>query len=205
MKEFWNERFSHQEYAYGTEPNEFFKQSLDYYKPEGKILMPAEGEGRNAVYAAKTGLDVFAFDTSEQGQIKALQLAEKEKVKITYEVGTLPNVSLMDKTFEVLGLVFAHFPPDIRESFHKSLGSMVKPNGLIILEGFSKANFKLREANPNIGGPRDLDMLFSIEQIRNDFSEFEVLKLEETKVELNEGKFHKGIASVIRFVGKRKI
>ena len=204
MKEFWNERFGHNEYAYGTEPNEFFKQSVDSYKPKGKILMPAEGEGRNAVYAAKTGLEVFAFDTSEQGQKKALQLAKKENVKITYEICTFPNLTLMDDTFDVLGLVFAHFPPDIRESFHNILGSMVKPNGLVILEGFSKENLKLREANPNIGGPRSLDMLFSTEQIQNDFSEFDILKLEQTLTELNEGKFHKGIASVIRFIGKRK-
>lgn len=204
MKEFWNERFGHQEYAYGTKPNEFFKQSLDFYKPKGKILMPAEGEGRNAIYAAKTGLEVFAFDTSEQGQKKALQLAENENVRITYEVGTLPNITFMEETFDVLGLVFAHFPPDIRESFHKTLGSFIKPKGLVILEGFSKANLKLREANPNIGGPRSLDMLFSTEQIQNDFPEFDVLKLEETLTELNEGKFHKGMASVIRFVGRRK-
>ena len=204
MKEFWNERFGHQEYAYGTEPNEFFKQSLDFYKPKGKILMPAEGEGRNAIYAAKTGLEVFAFDTSEQGQKKALQLAENENVRITYEVGTLPNITFMEETFDVLGLVFAHFPPDIRESFHKTLGSFIKPKGLVILEGFSKANLKLREANPNIGGPRSLDMLFSTEQIQNDFPEFEVLKLEETLTELNEGQFHIGMASVIRFVGMRK-
>lgn len=203
MNDFWNERFSSQDYAYGIEPNAFFKESLTSYKPKGRILLPAEGEGRNAVYAAKTGLDVYAFDTSAQGKKKALQLAEKEHVTINYEVGTLPNLSLMDKTFDVLGLVFAHFPANLRAPFHKTLGSMVKPNGLVILEGFSKANLKLRETNPNVGGPSDLALLFSIEDIRNDFSEFEILKLEETTTVLNEGKYHKGTASVIRFIGRK--
>ena len=50
MKEFWNERFSSEEYIYGTEPNLFFKSELDKRTP-GDLLMPAEGEGRNAVYA----------------------------------------------------------------------------------------------------------------------------------------------------------
>jgi hypothetical protein len=36
---------------YGTTPNEFFKQQLDLLEP-GNILLPADGEGRNAVYAA---------------------------------------------------------------------------------------------------------------------------------------------------------
>ena len=147
---------------------------------------------------------MYAFDISEQGQKKALQLAEREKVHLHYEIGTLPHLELASKTFDALGLVFAHFPTEIRKQFHKTLGSMVKPNGVIILEGFSKANLKLREANPNIGGPRSLDMLFSVEEIKDDFSEFEVLKLDECKVELNEGKFHQGTASVIRFIGKKK-
>ena len=54
MKEFWNERYSQEAYAYGTEPNAFFKSRIDQLSP-GKLLLPAEGEGRNAVYAATKG------------------------------------------------------------------------------------------------------------------------------------------------------
>jgi hypothetical protein len=48
MKEFWNERYANEEYAYGEEPNEFFKQELARLQP-GRILLPADGEGRNGV------------------------------------------------------------------------------------------------------------------------------------------------------------
>tara|TARA_R100001377_G_C3182541_1_gene107226 strand:+ start:629 stop:811 length:183 start_codon:yes stop_codon:yes gene_type:complete len=44
---------------YGTEPNDFFKQQIDKLKP-GKILIPEEGEGRNAVYAASQGWKLMA-------------------------------------------------------------------------------------------------------------------------------------------------
>ena len=61
MKEFWNERYSQEAYAYGTEPNAFFKSRIDQLSP-GKLLLPAEGEGRNAVYAATKGFEVSAYD-----------------------------------------------------------------------------------------------------------------------------------------------
>lgn len=66
MKDFWNERYSHEKLAYGAEPNEFFRNQLQHLRP-GKLLVPAEGEGRNAVYAAQQGWQVTAFDFSEAG------------------------------------------------------------------------------------------------------------------------------------------
>ena len=76
MKNFWNERYDQDAYCYGTNPNLFFSQSLEKFSP-GKILLPAEGEGRNAVFAAQKDWEVLAFDWSEAGQTKALKLAKK--------------------------------------------------------------------------------------------------------------------------------
>lgn len=70
MKKLWDSRYSNLNYAYGIEPNKFFKEVLDKNNFTGKILLPAEGEGRNAVYAAKKGLDVTAFDISIEGKKK---------------------------------------------------------------------------------------------------------------------------------------
>ena len=78
----WNSRYSAEEYAYGEEPNAFIKQQLDNLIP-GKILFPAEGEGRNAVYAAKLGWNVEAFDLSTEGREKALSLAAQNGVDIS--------------------------------------------------------------------------------------------------------------------------
>jgi hypothetical protein len=43
--------------------------------PAGRILFPAEDEGRNAVYAASLGWEVHAFDISERAKDKAEKLA----------------------------------------------------------------------------------------------------------------------------------
>lgn len=61
MEAFWNNRYKEKEFAYGIAPNQFFKESINKLKIKGTILLPAEGEGRNAVYAAKKGLKVTAF------------------------------------------------------------------------------------------------------------------------------------------------
>ena len=84
MTSFWDQRYSDDQYAYGIEPNAFLKECLDKHPFSGSILFPAEGEGRNAVYAAKRGLKVVAFDPSVEGKKKAEKLAAKNQVSIEY-------------------------------------------------------------------------------------------------------------------------
>lgn len=197
MNDFWNERFGTEEYAYGTEPNQFYKEQLDKLNP-GKILFPAEGEGRNAVYAATRGWEVSAFDPSIEGKRKAELLASNKKVQIEYLIDNYELVSFPLESFDCIVLIFAHMHPLKREEYHKKLSSFLKPGGTLILEGFSK-----KQINRNTGGPRDIDMLFSKEELESDFSSFSDLKIYETETVLNEGTFHKGISSLIRVLGKK--
>ena len=61
MKEFWDSRYKSEDYAYGKEPNVFFADQIGNIPP-GKLLLPCEGEGRNAVFAAALGWEVDAVD-----------------------------------------------------------------------------------------------------------------------------------------------
>lgn len=204
MENFWDTRFKQEAYVYGVLPNAFFKSSIDTLKPEGNILLPAEGEGRNAVYAAKSGLNVFAFDTSMEGKNKAMKLADLNNVSIHYEIGDFFNLKLINKKFDVAALIFAHFTTDIVSEYHRKVAELLKPNGIIIIEGFSKNHADLQKTNPNAGGPKNVDMLFSKEIMKRDFPDFEILKLEEVEDKLKEGEFHNGKARLIRFVGRKK-
>ncbi|EMM82692.1 thiopurine S-methyltransferase domain protein [Leptospira interrogans str. 2002000626] len=69
----WNERYNKEEFAFGEQPNEYLKEQLEKLKI-GTILFPAEGEGRNAVFAAKLGWNVSAFDISIEGKRKHFDL-----------------------------------------------------------------------------------------------------------------------------------
>ena len=205
MNDFWNKRYSHEKYAYGKEPNQFLKQTLEKLNIQGRALFPAEGEGRNAVYAASKGFDTYAFDLSEEGQKKALQLAKECEVSINYQVGMFPDIPLSSLQFDVIGLVFAHFPPSILQNYHRQFVELLNPGGTIFLEGFSKNNLKYLENNPYIGGPKDQAMLFTTEQIEKSFTGLETVLLEEKEVELSEGKFHQGTGCTIRYIGKKAL
>lgn len=195
--DFWNERYAQKEFVYGKQPNTFFKEHLDKLEP-GSILLPAEGEGRNAVYAATQGWDVVAFDISKSGKEKALALANNNHISIDYQITSVLEFEC-NPLFDVIGLCYAHFPAQIRKEAHQHLLQFLKPNGIVIFEAFAKAqlgNFS--------GGPKNLKMLFSIEEVKNEFPEIDFKILKEQTIELAEGNYHNGKAEVIRFVGVKK-
>jgi 2-polyprenyl-3-methyl-5-hydroxy-6-metoxy-1,4-benzoquinol methylase len=199
----WNDRYSNSAFAYGEEPNNFFKEQIEKLNP-GTILFPAEGEGRNAVYAAKLGWEVAAFDISEEGKNKALKLAEINDVTIDYKVGELETLNYQPEQFDAIALIYAHFPAEIKSQLHRTLETYLRKDGIIIFEAFSKKHLEYLAINDKVGGPKDIESLFSIEEIKADFPNYEIIQLEETEIELNEGLFHNGKGSVIRFVGKKK-
>ncbi|KFF21617.1 class I SAM-dependent methyltransferase [Chryseobacterium sp. JM1] len=199
----WNDRYSSEEFAYGTEPNTYLKEQLEKLEP-GFILFPAEGEGRNAVFAATKGWKVSAFDISSEGKTKALQLAENRNVSIDYQVGELQNLNYHGEQFDAIALIYAHFPADIKSTIHKALDQYLRKGGLIIFEAFSKSHLDYVLKNEKVGGPKDIGSLFSIEEIKADFSNYDSIELEEKEIELNEGVFHNGTGSVIRFTGRKR-
>lgn len=198
----WNNRYSDKEYAYGEQPNNYLKEQLEKLEA-GSILFPAEGEGRNAVFAAKLGWSVSAFDISIEGKKKAMQLAELNNVTIDYAVGELQELNY-SKQFDAIALIYAHFPADIKSVYHRQLDQYVKKGGVIIFEAFSKKHLDDISRNEKVGGPTDIRMLFSIDEIKADFQNYEIIELAEKEIELNEGLYHNGKGSVIRFVGRKK-
>lgn len=205
MKEVWNNKYAVNEYIYGEEPNEYFKYAIGKFVLWGQLLLPAEGEGRNAVYAAQKGLKVVAFDQSEEGKYKAEKLAKKKGVEIDYQVGEFPDLPLMEEKFDAAALIYAHFAPQIRSEYHRLIASLIKPGGTIIVEGFSTQHIEYQKLNPSIGGPRNREMLYSKEMIQHDFSDFEPIELIETEIELSEGSGHNGTGKVIRFIGRKAV
>ena len=197
MKNFWDERYSIKDYIYGTQPNQFFKEQIDKLTV-GKILMVGEGEGRNAVYAAKLGWQIDALDSSSAARDKAMRLAEQNKVSINYQIADIHSYNFPANTYDAVGIIFLHINESLAESeiLYKKLTGSLKKNGRIILELFSK-----NQLGKKTGGPQDLSLLYSIEQIRKNFSTLTPEVLHEENVLLSEGDLHNGEASVIRYVG----
>jgi cyclopropane fatty-acyl-phospholipid synthase-like methyltransferase len=200
---FWDQRYSQPDFAYGKEPNEYLKSKLANLKP-GRILLPAEGEGRNAIYAATSGWDVFAFDSSVEGKKKAEMLALTNRVSIDYRVEDMEQIDYPTNYFDAIAFSFTHFPEVKRRLYHQKSSAYLKEGGVLILECFSKNHINFQKENPNAGGPKDVSMLFDLEEIKNDFKGFDFIEAYETETELAEGKYHVGKGSVVRVFAVKK-
>jgi SAM-dependent methyltransferase len=197
MKEMWDQRYSGEEYVYGTQPNLFFKEKI-MQLPPAKLFLPAEGEGRNAVFAAGLGWQVAAMDYSEQAKIKALRLAEAQSVVIDYTVGDFTLMEFEKEHFDAIGLIYAHIDPRFRKKVHQGLVKSLRPGGYFILEAFNK-----KQLMNSSGGPKSVEMLYSIPMLKNDFEELEIILLEEVSERLDQGGYHQGEAAIIRLFGRK--
>jgi SAM-dependent methyltransferase len=197
MKEFWDDRFSAEEYIYGKEANEFFKSQISNLQP-GKLLLPCEGEGRNAVFAARLNWVVDAFDQSEKGKEKCLALADQYNVTVNYTNADALQIELEENKYDMIALIYAHFPSTIRRQIHQKCSKALKPGGLLLLESFNPL-----QLNNESGGPKDVDMLYTVALLESDFDNVTINYLEELKIELAEGKHHSGKGDVIRLLATK--
>jgi 2-polyprenyl-3-methyl-5-hydroxy-6-metoxy-1,4-benzoquinol methylase len=197
-KEFWNERYKVNETVYGNEPNVFFREQLVKLEP-GKLLLPAEGEGRNALFAAQSGWQVEAFDYSEEAMEKTKKAARENYLQLTYTLKEIESIKLVRASFNVIGLIYVHLKPSLRKVFHRQCVEALKPGGTLILEAFSD-----EQINNQSGGPKDLRMLYSMQELLNDFEGLHISHSSTEDIFLNEGAFHTGIADVVRVVASKK-
>jgi 2-polyprenyl-3-methyl-5-hydroxy-6-metoxy-1,4-benzoquinol methylase len=197
MKTMWNERYQQDIYQYGINPNDFMAKQIQQL-PAGRILFPGAGEGRDAVFAAKLGWEVHAFDLSEQGQSKALKLASQEKTRIHFKVTDASLVKFPIASFDVIALTYFHLPIEIRLPFYANCVSWLKPGGKILIEGFSKKQLLLSS-----GGPKNINWLFSAKELETEFPGLKILTNEEKQRVLDEGPLHQGLAEVVQFIAQK--
>lgn len=197
-KSFWESRYAEQGFAYGTEPNAFLVSQKARFHPGQKVLLIGEGEGRNGSWLAGLGLSVTAVDQSETGLAKAQQLAEQQGVSLQTICADLTSWQWPKDEYDFVISIFVHFKPEQRGAIHRSCIAALKPGGQIILEAFTPEQL----GHPS-GGPPVEEMLFTEAMLREDFAEAEIERLEARETHLEEGKYHRGSAAVLRLIARR--
>jgi len=162
-------------------------------------LLPGEGEGRNAIYAAELDWEVEAFDQSSVGAEKALGFAREKGLEINFQVCTLSDFPFRKEQYDAVGLIYFHLPPPLRILAHQKIMESLKPGGILIFEAFHTSQLGRKS-----GGPQSVEMLFDKKSILDDFFSLETEFLEETEVTLEEGLYHGGAAKLIRYRGIKK-
>jgi SAM-dependent methyltransferase len=196
----WNERFSKPGYFYGVEPNEFLKAQATLWKPGMRALAPGDGEGRNGVWLAQQGLDVLSVDGSAVGIEKAQRLAAERGVPLQTEVADLTRWRWPEAEFDFVASIFLHLFPEGRQYAHRGMAAALKPGGYLILEAFHQD-----QLGRGTGGPKQMDLLYTEEILREDFSTLEILTLERAEPHLDEGKKHRGRAVVVRLIARKPL
>ena len=190
---FWNNKFSKVDYFYGTKPNEFLASKIELIKHKKTLLCLGEGEGRNAIFFAKNGFEVSAIDASDLGLEKLQNRAVEEKLDIKTVCMDL-NFWKAEEKYDVIMASYLHLLRDERERLFKKIEDSLNTNGYLIAEFFST-----KQLSYNSGGPKDLELLYTVEDLSNYFSLCKKNIIEEIVV-LNEGIGHQGEACVIRVV-----
>jgi len=90
---------------------------------------------------------------------------------------------------------FMHVAEPLRTKAFQNAMDVLKPGGIFVGEFFSQ-----KQMQRDSGGPKNMDFLYSLESLQEIFKECKVELLEEFEIELDEGKYHSGVADVIRVV-----
>ncbi|MEJ2756228.1 MAG: class I SAM-dependent methyltransferase [Gammaproteobacteria bacterium] len=196
-KSFWNKRYSGTNYLYGTQPNSFMAEH--YNLLTGPVLSLSEGEGRNAVFLASHGLDVLGVDISLVALEKAKSLAKSHGVKIRTVLADLAIYEPEENQFGSVVSIYAHLPSAVRNRLYPLIERSLKPGGIIILEAYSES-----QLSRDTGGPKDADMLMTVDKLNQEFTNLEPVLLREVEREVSEGEGHSGMASVVQFIARRK-
>lgn len=199
---FWDQRYSEEGYAYGEQPCRLLLGWSDLLPDEGEAFVPACGEGRDAVFLARAGLEVLAVDQSASGLDKGRALAKASGVSVTWQQADLNAWTWPKNRFDVIAASYFHVPEGARRKLHRALYAALKPGGLLFLEGFSKEQIEFQQEFQS-GGPTDLSMLFDAEDLFDDFEEAEPLTSQMGTDYLNDGPHHQGPAAVLRMIFRK--
>lgn len=197
----WNQRYGEADYIFGTAPNAFLARHAGLFKPGQRALCVADGEGRNSVWLAEQGLEVVAFDFSPVAVEKARRLAASRGVKVRYELAAVYDWPWPEAAFDVVAAIFVQFAdPPMRAFLFERMIAALKPDGLLLIEGYTPAQLKY-----GTGGPKQLDQLYTEELLRQAFGSLDILELRTYEAELDEGIRHRGMSAVIDLVARRSL
>ncbi len=198
-RETWDARFSSDEYIFGTEPNVWLAQHADLFKPGMRVLAVADGEGRNSVWMAQQGLQVDAFDISPVGIEKAKKLAQQQGVEVNFSIHGVEDYPWTTGDYDAVVAIFIQFAdPDTRATLFKRMKSALKPDGVILLQGYTPKQLEYKT-----GGPPNLSHLYTEELLQDAFGDLDISELNAYEQVLTEGTQHHGQSALIGLVARR--
>ena len=154
----WDARYAKGQ-VWSTEPNRFFadavhEHGLDRPAAGKRAVDLGCGEGRNAVWLASLGWDVTAVDMSAVGVDRGRALAEQQEASVHFVVADLEHWDLGDRGWDLMALVYVHWPTAMRGPLMTRFVDALAPGGSFVVVAHDRTNIEHGH-----GGPQNPDVL----------------------------------------------
>ncbi|MDE6591487.1 MAG: helix-turn-helix domain-containing protein [Oscillospiraceae bacterium] len=140
----YESRYSSEGYYWGVKPSEMCYEVMRLMPPVRplRLLDIGCGEGKDAVFFARNGYKVSAFDITEKGIDKAKRLAEAHGVPVNFFRADVCDFRL-ESDFDVIfsSGVFHFIPEDLRSEIFENYRSRTAPGGINAMNVFVKKPF----------------------------------------------------------------
>jgi hypothetical protein len=215
---FWDNVFAPTAFHYGTDVNDWVRHGIERYVLNGQwfanlgidlpeelnVIELAAGEGRNAVWLARQGFQVTAFDQSIEGNRKTRRLAAAAGVTLTARTDDAIDLGLHAPGWrgfaDIVVSTFFHVPPEEKRQMLLAHRNLTRPGGLVIAEWFHPDQ---RTQGYGSGGPPQPEMMVDVPEVRTAFAEWHVLECRSRVRTLNEGDGHQGDGVVTQLVAQK--
>lgn len=184
----WNQKYLS---AKGTipEPALVLKENVHLLPTKGNTLDLACGRGGNALFLARLGLTVSAWDFSTVAIDKLKQLAETEKLSVNAEVRDVSQEPPGHNSFDVI--VVSYF---LDREIANKLVEALKPHGILFYQTYTQD--KTSEV-----GPKNPDYLLKENELLGLFRRLKVRVYREEKLC---GNTKKGLRNEALFIGQKE-
>ena len=193
MRSMWDARYEEKGALWGVEPNRFLAEIVDGLEP-GTALDLGCGQGRNSLWLASRGFTVTGLDLSPVAIAQARAIAAEHDVDATFESADLTSWDPDGRVWDLVVLTYLHLSGERRPVVHGAAKRAVAPGGLLVVIAHHRDNFE-----NGVGGPPVPDLLFTEQQLADDFADFEILRNEKAIRETDHGE-----AIDLVFVGRNR-
>ena len=140
----YEERYQTNGYYWGLQPSKMCFEVMKLCPPTKplRLLDVACGEGKDAVFFARNGYLVTAFDATHSGLEKARQLAEQMQAEVNFFQADMLDFRL-DSEFDIIFCSGAlhYIPPKLRAEILENYQSRTRAGGLHALNVFVRKPF----------------------------------------------------------------
>ena len=194
----WEARYATPDYLFGKAPSAFLADHAHLLTPGATALAVADGEGRNSVFMAETGLRVTALDYAPTAIAKAERLAAERGVTVDFAEADVLSAD-WGGPYDLVAAIFIQFAgPEDRARLFAKMRASLAPGGLLLLHGYTP-----EQVGRGTGGPPCAENMYTEAMLAEAFAGWEVLENRAYERDIREGTGHAGLSALIDFVARK--